>query len=161
MMVTAVSSVLAANEIPNRLIDYREFEKIVFDVASDRESHRLTERQFLEAILDKDVVILDARSASNVKGAVNLPFTDFTAATLNQVIPAKTTKILIYCNNNFEGSDTAFPSKAPAASLNLSTYTSLRAYGYTNVFELGPLVNVHQSSIPFEGTEITKRGYSE
>lgn len=166
MMVTAVSSVFATNEIPNRLIDYREFEKIVFDVASDRESHRLTERQFLEAILDKDVVILDARSASkyalrHVKGAVNLPFTDFTAATLNQVIPAKTAKILIYCNNNFEGSDTAFPSKAPAASLNLSTYTSLRAYGYTNVFELGPLVNVHQSSIPFEGTEITKRGYGE
>jgi len=166
MMAAAASSVFAANEIPNRLIDYREFEKTVFDVARDRESHRLTEKQFLEAILDKNVVVLDARSASkyalrHVKGAVNLPFTDFTAATLTQLIPAKTTKVLIYCNNNFEGSDTAFPSKAPAASLNLSTYTSLRAYGYTNVFELGPLVNVRQTSIPFEGTEITKQRYGD
>jgi len=130
-----VSSAAAADQIPNRLIDYPEFKKIVFDS------------------------VLDARSASkyalrHVRGAVNLPFTDFTADTLAQVIPSKTTKILIYCNNNFEGSATAFPSKAPAASLNLSTSTSLRAYGYTNIFELGPLLDVNETSIPFDGTEV-------
>lgn len=160
-LLFALGSVAAANEIPNRLIDYRQFEKIVFDVARDRESHRLTERQFREAMLDKNTVVLDARSASkyalrHLQGAVNLPFTDFTATTLAEVIPSKTTKVLIYCNNNFEGSDSAFPAKAPAASLNLSTYTSLRAYGYTNVYELGPLLNVRDTSIPFEGTEVIR-----
>src|SRR5438093_8940676 len=152
-----VSSAAAADQIPNRLIDYAEFKKIVFD--SERETHRLTEKQFVQAMADKDTVVLDARSASryalrHVRGAVNLPFTDFTADTLAQVIPSKTTKILIYCNNNFEGSATAFPSKAPAASLNLSTSTSLRAYGYTNIFELGPLLDVNETSIPFDGTEV-------
>jgi hypothetical protein len=61
---------------------------------------------------------------------------------------------LIYCNNNFEGSPAAFAAKAPAASLNLSTYTSLKAYGYSNIFELGPLLNVTTTKIPFEGTEV-------
>jgi phage shock protein E len=158
-LLTALS-VAVAGEIPNPSIDYRGFEKIVSDVAANRESHRLTEKGFLDAMRDKNTVVLDARSASkyalrHIKGAVNLPFTDFTAQTLAGVIPTKTTRILIYCNNNFEGSDTAFPTKAPAASLNLSTYTSLRAYGYANVFELGPLLDVYRTALPFEGTEVT------
>jgi len=42
----------------------------------------------------------------------------------------------------------------PAASLNLSTYTSLKAYGYNNIYELGPLLNISTTKIPFEGTEV-------
>ena len=149
----------AGDRIPNRLIDYRQFQKIVTTSAKERESHRLTEAQFIAAMADKSVVVLDARSASkyklrHIRGAVNLPFTEFTAASLAQVIPAKATRVLIYCNNNFEGSPVSFTTKAPSASLNLSTYTSLRSYGYTNVFELGPLLNVRTTSIPFEGTEV-------
>ena len=150
---------MAGEQIPNRLIDYKEFQKIVAASASERESHRLTEPQFIEAMTDEKTVVLDARSASkyelrHIHGAVSLPFTDFTAETLAKVFPAKDTKILIYCNNNFEGSPVSFASKAPSASLNISTYTSLRSYGYTNIFELGPLLDVHTTSIPFEGTEV-------
>jgi hypothetical protein len=156
----SIGSVLAADQIPNRLIDYKEFQKIVAASASERESHRLTEPQFIEAMAGKKAVLLDARSASkyelrHIRGAVNLPFTDFTAETLAKIIPAKDTTILIYCNNNFEGSPVSFASKAPSASLNISTYTSLRSYGYTNIFELGPLLNVHTTLIPFEGTELS------
>jgi phage shock protein E len=155
----STGSILVAGQIPNPLIDYKEFQKIVAASASERESHRLTEPQFIEAIADKKAVLLDARSTSkyelrHIRGAVNLLFTDFTAETLAKVIPAKDTKILIYCNNNFEGSPVSFASKAPSASLNISTYTSLRSYGYTNIFELGPLLNVRTTSIPFEGTEL-------
>jgi hypothetical protein len=157
----SAGSILAAEQIPNRLIDYKEFQKIVADSASERESHRLTEPQFIKAMTDKTAVLLDARSASkyelrHIRGAVNLPFTDFTADSLVKVISTKNTKILIYCNNNFEGSPIAFASKAPSASLNISTYTSLRSYGYTNIFELGPLLNVHTTAIPFEGTELNE-----
>ena len=151
--------VLLADQIPNRLIDYKEFQRIIAASAAERESHRLTESQFLQAMADKTAVLLGARSASkyelrHIRGAVNLPFTEFTAESLAKVIPAKGTKIMIYCNNNFEGSPVSFASKAPSASLNISTYTSLRSYGYTNIFELGPLLNVHKTSIPFEGTEV-------
>jgi hypothetical protein len=107
------------------------------------------------------VVVLDARSAAKFKlrhlrGAVNLSLPDFTAAELAKFIPSTDTKILIYCNNNFLGSDGAFPSKAPAASLNISTYVNLATYGYTNVYELGPLINVKTSKLPFEGDEVSK-----
>jgi len=85
---------------------------------------------------------------------VNLPFTDFTAASLAGVIPAKDAKILIYCNNNFLGSPVAFASKTATASLNLSTYTSLKAYGYDQIFELGPLLDVSKTKIPFAGSEV-------
>lgn len=150
---------IAGEPIPNQLIDYQAFQKIVMASAREREAHRLTEPQFLKAMTDPKVVILDARSAlkyelKHIQGAVNLPFTDFTADTLAKMIPSKDVKILIYCNNNFIGSPIAFASKAPSASLNLSTYTSLKSYGYTNIFELGPLLNVQTTAIPFVGTEV-------
>jgi len=155
----SVTSVLVAEQIPNRLIDYKEFQKIVAESANERESHRLTEAQFIEAMADTNAVLLDARTASryqlrHIRGAVNLPFTEFTADSLAKVIPQKGAKVLIYCNNNFLGSPVSFASKAPSASLNLSTYTSLRSYDYTNIFELGPLLNIHATAIPFEGTEV-------
>lgn len=159
LALVSIGPVFGADQIPNRLIDYKEFQKIVVASAGERESHRLTEPQFIEAMTDKKVVLLDARTASkyelrHIRGAVSLPFTDFTAESLAKVIPAKGTKILIYCNNNFEGSPVSFASKAPPASLNISTYVSLRSYGYTNIYELGPLLDVRSTAIPFEGTEM-------
>ena len=143
--------------IPNHLIDFPEFRSIVIETAAERDGRRLTEAQFLSAMEEKDVIVLDARSANrfaerHITGAKNLPFTDFTAATLESLIPSKDSKVLIYCNNNFLGDQRAFPSKSPGASLNLSTYTSLKAYGYTNVFELGPLLDIHKTSISFSGS---------
>ena len=130
-------------------------------VKAVRESRRLTEDQFLQAMSEPGVVVLDARSAAKFKlrhlrGAVNLSLPDFTAAELAKLIPSTDTKILIYCNNNFLGSDGAFPSTAPAASLNISTYVNLATYGYTNIYELGPLINVKTSKLPFEGDEVSK-----
>ena len=163
MLLAAVALMGVSSEtpkpIPNPLIDYAGFEKIVDSSEKQREERRLSEADLMLMMQQKGVIVLDARSASkyvlrHIKGAVNLPFTDFTADTLSTVIPTKDTKILIYCNNNFLGSPIAFTSKAPTASLNLSTYTSLKSYGYENVYELGPLLNVSTTLIPFEGTEV-------
>ena len=87
---------------------------------------------------------------------MNLSLPDFTAAELGKIIPAKATKVLIYCNNNFTGSPISFATKAPAASLNISTFVNLHTYGYTNVYELGPLIDVKASKLPFEGDEVPK-----
>jgi len=102
-------------------------------------------------------VILDARSAAryaelHVKGAVNLSFPDITAASLAAVIPDRATRVLIYCNNNFVHADSAFPTKLPAASLNLSTYVSLFIYGYRNVWELGPLLDAKSCRLELESS---------
>jgi 3-mercaptopyruvate sulfurtransferase SseA len=160
VLLSAISAPALANEpIPNRLIDYQGFQKIVVESGQERESRRLTEADFLEMLTKENVVLLDARSDSryallHIQGAVNLPFTEFTEAALAKIIPSKDTKVLIYCNNNFDGSPIAFASKAPSASLNLATYTSLKSYGYTNVYELGPLLDVASTKIPFAGSEV-------
>jgi hypothetical protein len=158
-LAAAAATAHADEAIPNPLIDYDQFEHIVHSAKPERESHRLTEAQFLARMQQSGVVVLDARTESryrlqHVKGAVNLPFTEFTVQSLAGVVPDKDTTILIYCNNNFLDSPDAFAPKAAAASLNLSTYTSLKAYGYDHVYELGPLLSVGSTRIPFEGSAV-------
>jgi hypothetical protein len=71
------------------------------------------------------------------------------------VLPQKTTRVLIYCNNNFRSAPVAFAAKSPPASLNISTYVALATYGYTNVYELGPLLDVTTTKLVMEGTEVS------
>jgi hypothetical protein len=102
--------------------------------------------------------VLDARSERlfrlrHVKGAVNLSFPEFTEETLARAIPTKATRILIYCNNNFYGAPESMPTKAVSSALNVSTFVSLHAYGYRNVYELGPAVDVRASLLDFDGAE--------
>jgi hypothetical protein len=162
LILCACTSLNAAEDrIPNRLIDYPGYLKIAQQAQNPREKRRLTEGEFLAMAAEPGTIILDARSESkfklrHIKGAINLPFTDFTEGTLAKAIPAKTTRVLIYCNNNFLGSPAAFASKAPAASLNISTYVTLTSYGYTNIYELGPLLDLQSTKLAFEGTEVSQ-----
>ncbi len=149
----------AADKIPNRLIDYARFQQIAREIQPVREQRRVTEDQFARLAAEPRTVILDARSADkfalrHIRGAVSLPFTDFTAESLARVIPTKDTPVLIYCNNNFLGAPQSLISKAAPASLNISTYISLTAYGYTHIYELGPLLDVKTTKLPFVGTEV-------
>jgi Rhodanese-like domain len=144
-----------AEEIPNPLIDYAAFQSGVERVGIVREAHRVTEFEFMLMAGDPSTVILDARSAEkfallHVKGARNLSLPDITEEELAKVIPSKSTRILIYCNNNFLNEPRAFPSKNLSASLNVYTMNVLHAYGYTNVYELGPLIDIRKTHIPFE-----------
>lgn len=148
----------AVEPIPNERIDYPGFIQIAQKTGPAREERRVTEEKFMELAGRPGAVLLDARSADkyalrHIRGAISLPFTDFTEASLAKVIPSKETLVLIYCNNNFRGSPAAFAAKSAAASLNISTYIALSTYGYTNVYELGPLLDVKTTAIPFEGTE--------
>ncbi len=142
-------------DLPNPLIDYHAFADNVRSVEAARERRRVSEAEFLRLAREPGTVILDARSAEkfallHVKGAVNLSLPDITEKELAKIIPSRSTRILIYCNNNFLNEERAFPSKAPAASLNVHTFNVLHAYGYTNVYELGPLIDIKAARIPFE-----------
>ena len=143
--------------VPNRKIDYNGFLTNAVQVGKLRQERRVSEQDFIEMSQEPDTIIFDARSDSkyqmlHVKGAKHLSLPDITDAELARVIPHKDTRVLIYCNNNFENEPAAFPSKAVRASLNLYTFNTLYSYGYTNVFELGPLIDITKSRLPFEGT---------
>ena len=150
-----------ARPIPNELIDYPKYLRIAREVQPLREKRRITEEQFAAMAAEPGTVVLDARSADkfklrHIRGAVSLPFTDFTVESLAKVLPEKATRVLIYCNNNFRGAPISLRSKAAPASLNISTYVALATYGYTNVYELGPLLDVRTTKLVFEGEEVVR-----
>jgi len=139
---------------PNPEIDMAGFLVQANDAAKHRTTRRISEKLFLQWSGEPNTIILDARSAEkfnelHITGAINLSFPDITIESLARVIPDKNTRVLIYCNNNFRNNPPPFPSKLPVASLNLSTYVSLYTYGYRNVYELAPLLDLEKSVLPF------------
>jgi len=159
LFVFVVGASAQTNSIPNRLIDYQTFLAKAGEVGRLRMERRVTEEQFIKMAAEPATVVFDARSDDkyrrlHIKGAKHLDFTEITADNLAKVIPSKSTRVLIYCNNNFLNEPVAFASKAPAASLNIHTFNTLVNYGYSNVYELGPLVDIRKTRIEFEGTQL-------
>jgi len=160
MLVAAAAPHAQTVQAPgNHLIDYDTFARNVSDVRSLHESRRISEAEFMNMAREPGTVILDARSERlftlrHVAGAVNLSFPEFTETTLARFIPTRETRILIYCNNNFVGAPESLPVKVAASALNVSTFVSLHSYGYRNVYELGPVIDVAQAKIVFAGSEV-------
>ena len=179
-LLLLVCNVLCAQDTkyPKAKVSFDDFAKLVREVEPHRASRLVDLDTFLAMSREPGVIILDSRSAFrferiHLKGAKHLAFTDFTQDNLAKVIPSFDTKILIYCNNNFEGNQTDFASKValPRSSadsaamrqlatqekplmmaLNIPTYINLYGYGYRNVYELHELVKVGDRRISFEGT---------
>ncbi len=159
ILISAGSVLSAAEEspIPNRMIDYPGFLQNAAAVGKLRNKHRVTEEEFIRMAKEPATIVFDARSDAkfamfHIKGAKHLSLPDVTAEELAKVIPAKSSRVLIYCNNNFTNEPTALPAKEVTASLNLYTFNTLYSYGYTNVYELGPLIDVKKSTLTFEGS---------
>ena len=138
--------------IPNPAIDMEGYLHTAREAAKHRESRRLSEEDFIRMSLEPGVIVLDARSKEkfdelHIAGAINLSFPDITVASLRSKLPDKNAPVLIYCNNNFKNAESPFPSKMATASLNLSTYISLYTYGYRNVYELGPLLDIKTTKL--------------
>ena len=139
----------------NPAIDMVGYLKVAEEAAKHRATHRVTEADFIKLAAEEGTIVLDARSKEmydllHVEGAINISFPDIDIESLKRTLPDKNARILIYCNNNFTDPSKpagqgiaaqAFRSKAPVASLNISTYISLYSYGYKNVYELAPLVD--------------------
>jgi hypothetical protein len=155
-MVSILAAHCETNKIPNRLIDYDRFLSQAAEVGRLRNNRRLTEEQFITMASESGTIVYDARSDDkyarlHIKGAKHLSFSEITADTLAKIFPTKSTRILIYCNNNFLNAPDTFPTKAVSASLNIHTFNTLFSYGYTNVYELGPLIDIRQAKLVFEG----------
>jgi hypothetical protein len=141
-------------QIVNPAIDPAAYLRVAGAAIEHRERRRVSEADFIRMSREPGTVVLDARSRAkfdelHVEGAVHLSFPDIAIDSLAALLPDKSTRILIYCNNNFRGAEGPFPSKLPSASLNLPTFIALYDYGYRNVWELGPLIDVDTTAITF------------
>ncbi len=190
------------------LVSFTDYSALTEQVKSIRADRLIDLHTFNQFAAQPNTVILDTRSdsmynAKHVKGAIHLNFSDFNEANLRQLIPDRSTRILIYCNNNFmqdiqlSMEDVYFPSKMSAPvliapdlkfgnnnrsrsgyqvepvdaqsieeveipsesrqytlALNIPTFINLYGYGYTNVYELGELVNTADPNLLFEGTAV-------
>ena len=181
VLAAATLALAADKKYPKAKVSFEDFKSIVTEVESHRASRLIDLNTFLKMSKEPGTIILDSRSTFryeriHLKGAKHLSFTDFTQANLGKVIPSFETKILIYCNNNFEGNQTDFATKvvvrpfgprdAAAAqfsaqakplmmALNIPTHINLYGYGYRNVYELDELVNVTDPRVSFEGSIVT------
>lgn len=156
---TSPSSSAEPDSLANPAIDMPGYLLVSHDAATHREGRRVSEAEFIRMSREPGTVVLDARSREkfdelHVKGAIHLSFPDIAIESLARVLPDTSVRILIYCNNNFENAEGPFPKKIMTASLNLSTYIALYNYGYRNVYELGPLIDIHKSRIEFEGSAL-------
>ena len=190
--LTLVAACLAVNlafsnakvpAYPKAKVSYDDFKELTAEVESHRAARLVDLNTFLRMSQEPGVIILDTRSdhrfdSTHIKGARHLAFTEFTQENLAGVIPSFDTKILIYCNNNFEGNErdfagkvtilrgtfnsgtTGLPSNAViqprprSLALNVPTYINLYGYGYRNVYELDELVSVKDPRIQFESTPV-------
>lgn len=151
LLLTALALSLAVpnDSAPNAnpQIDYAGFETLTGKVRALRAQRLLGFEAFKAKAAEKGALILDARSADkfaagHIKGAVNLPLTDFTAEALLEVIGKNRGRpILIYCSNNFSNHRAPVALKSAALALNMQTFINLVGYGYANVWELRDVVD--------------------
>lgn len=170
-----VEEIFKVRKYPQANVSLSDFAELMIELDSTRATRLLSLDEFLAMSADESTVVLDARSRDMYAGrhldvAVNLPYTEFTEEALKQIIPSHTSRVLIYCNNNFGNDDEFFQSKrmsgfqrkdgieAPERllALNIPTHITLLGYGYTEVYELGDFVPVSAPELRdrWQGTSI-------
>jgi hypothetical protein len=127
-------------------VDFGGFRSVAEEVEGYRANRLVSLEQFWAMAAEPNTIILDARSPEayrmgHIAGAINLSLPDFTAESLAATIRDPNTRILIYCNNNFENDAQPVMMKAVELALNIQTFINLYGYGYRNVYELGDVVN--------------------
>lgn len=127
IVLTLFSLSLQAQIITPSKVSIEDYETLIAEVKEHRKTRLLNLDEFNAEAKKPGVIILDARSdamydAKHIKGAIHINFSDFTQEALARLIPSYDTKILIYCNNNFDDDKKFFPTKMVMPEvLNLQT----------------------------------------
>ena len=150
-LLALIPAAAVAAPAVNGHVDYPAFQRLTSHVSPIRAKRLISLDQFKHKAR-QGALILDARSADafargHIRGAVNLPFTDFTADTLAAAIGDAKRPILIYCNNNFSNNRPPVALKAAPVALNIQTFINLTGYGYHNVYELADLVDFNDPKV--------------
>lgn len=136
----------------NAQINYSGFRGLTDEVEAYRANRLISLTAFQGMAREPNTIILDARSADayaegHIDGAINLPFTDFTDASLRQALRDPNVRILIYCNNNFSNNAEPVILKRMNLALNIQTFINLYGYGYRNVYELEAVVDFNDPAV--------------
>lgn len=169
---------VAGNSQDAKLIcDSEGFIEFAKQVEEVRQKRLLSEAEFAKAMQEANTIVLDARSDGSydqlrIKGSKNLPYTSFSEKTLHELIPDRSTRILIYCRNNLldaapnsqtkasrdrhpypdELGDELNFIKEPKVALIVPTYITLMVYGYEDIWQLNSVVDPNKSPIAFESS---------
>jgi hypothetical protein len=141
-ILTLISLSLQAQTIRPSKVSIDDYEKLIGEVKEHRKTRLLNLDEFLAEGSKAGVIILDARSdamynAKHIKGAIHLNFSDFNQEALARLIPSYDTKILIYCNNNFEDDVKFFPTKMVQPEiLNIQTIQLQQKNGSTETVNI-------------------------
>lgn len=153
LLVFAAAPAAAQPTVLNPQMDYDGYIELIREVRPYRLARLIDWNGFAAAARERNVLILDARSerqfaAGHIRGAVNLPLTEFSAEALAAIIgPDRNRPILIYCNNNFREDRPPVALKTGRLAINLSTFTHLYGYGYRNIRELNDVVTMDDPRI--------------
>ena len=133
-------------------VDYAGFRGLTAEVDAYRAQRLVTLAEFQRMAREANTIILDARSADayaegHIAGAINVPFTDFTDASLRAALRDPNARILIYCNNNFSNNARPVVLKRVELALNIQTFINLYGYGYRNVYELAQVVDFNNPAV--------------
>lgn len=133
-------------------VDYEGFYELTNEVHAYRKGRLISLETFFQYADDPNTIILDTRSVGafdgrHIEGAVNLPFSDFTTASLEKIIGDKNKRVLIYCNNNFKNDAVFMMGKMAPLALNIPTFINLYGYGYKNVYELWEMIDVKDERV--------------
>lgn len=153
LVLAGVAAPALAQPGANPQIDYRGFQQLAATVQPHRHARLIDHARFNRMAAAPGTLVLDARSreafaAGHIAGAVNLPFTEFTAESLAAAIgPNRDRPILIYCNNNFSNNAPPVTRKLITVALNIQTFINLYGYGYRNVYELNDVVDFNDPAV--------------
>lgn len=136
---------------PKAKVSFADFKQLVAEVEPHRASRLISLNTFLKMSQEPGVVILDTRSdfrfeRIHLRGARHLSFSDFTQANLSKIIPSFDTKVLIYCNNNFDGNQRDFATKS--AGPILSNVNRLGSLSKSNVSNDTPATQIAAQERP-------------
>ena len=175
--VAILSSCLVASaqtQVSQPICDSEGFLEFAQKAEQIRVKRLLSEVDFAKLAKEENTVVLDARGDGSfeslrVKGSKSLPYTSFSEKTLQEVIPNRSTRILIYCRNNILSSAPdsemkvskdrhPYPDelgrlnviKAPKVALNVPTYITLMVYGYENIWQLDAVIDPNNTPLEFE-----------
>jgi phage shock protein E len=138
---------------PSPQVDYKGFKDLTAEVYEYRRDRVVPLKDFKARAAKPGVLLLDARTPSafargHIKGAINMPFTDFTDEALREAIGDDPNReILIYCNNNFVDDVAPVMLKSVRLALNIQTFINLYGYGYRNIYELGGAYSIKDREI--------------
>ena len=159
LALAVIATPAVAEPIPNPQIDYDGYLDLVKRLEPVRKERLVPWAEFHRRAQVKNAILLDPRTPDafakgHLKGAVNVPLTDFSQDRLREALGADFGRpIFLYCNNHFRENRPPVLLKTGKLAIAIPTYVSLHGYGYTNVWELADVIGMDDPGVEWVSSE--------